>query len=72
MQAIIDVPAETFESETDFWVGVTASSRGDVHPEYPQYLHLKPATGDMHLEMQRLDDEAFKDAKGTGAPRRGK
>lgn len=55
MQAIIDVPAETFEAETDFWVGVTASRRGDVHPEYPQYLHLKPVSGDMHLEMQRLD-----------------
>ncbi len=56
MQAIIDVPAERFEQETDFWTTVTATTRGDVHPEHPEFLHLVPGSGDMHLEMQRLDD----------------
>jgi len=56
LQAIIDVPADAFELETDFWTSVTGTRRGEVHPDHPEFLHLVPLSGDMHLEMQRLND----------------
>lgn len=56
LQAVIDLPGEDFEAAGDFWATVSATRRGDVHPEHPEYVHLLPAEGDMTLELQRLGD----------------
>lgn len=58
LQAVIDLPAEQFDLAADFWVAATGSRRGDIHPDHDEYLHLIPPTGDMHIEVQRLDDGA--------------
>ncbi len=56
LQAVIDLPSERFEVAADFWTAVSATRRGDVHPDHPEFMHLVPAKGDMTLELQRIDD----------------
>jgi len=56
LQAIIDLPRSHFDSGRDFWLAVTGCSAGEVHPDHDEYLHLVPPSGDMHLELQRIDD----------------
>lgn len=55
IQAVIDLPAAVFDDAAQFWVDVTGSTRGDIHPDHDEYVHLIPPTGDMHLELQRID-----------------
>lgn len=55
LNAVIDLPASTFDEAADFWAAVTASTKGEIHPEHDEYMHLVPASGDKHLELQRLD-----------------
>lgn len=55
MQAVIDLPDDQFDVGADFWVAATNSRRGDVHPDHDEYVHLIPQSGDMHLELQRID-----------------
>ena len=50
------LPAEHFEEAGDFWATVSATRRGEPHPDHPEFVHLEPADGDMTLELQRLDD----------------
>ncbi len=56
LNAVIDLPAERFDEAGAFWVDVSATTRGAVHPEHDEFVHLNPAEGDMHLELQRLSD----------------
>lgn len=55
MQAVIDVPADNFDTTAEFWA-VTSNSRLDeTHPEHPEFVHVVPEAGDSHLELQRID-----------------
>jgi len=56
VQAIIDLPPASFAAGAAFWADVTNSRLGDVHPDHDEYTHLIPETGDMHLELQRIDE----------------
>ena len=56
LQAVIDIPAESFEEASEFWRTVSESSFGAVHPDHDEFVHLIPPAGDMHLELQRIDD----------------
>lgn len=56
MQAVIDIPADRFAVGSEFWRVVSASSFGEVHPDHDEFVHLDPPAGDMHLELQRIDD----------------
>jgi hypothetical protein len=56
LQAVIDTPAGHFAAASEFWRTVSASSLGPVHPDHDEFVHLIPAAGDMHLELQRTDD----------------
>ncbi len=55
LQAVIDLPADRFDETGSFWAEVSATRRGEVHPEHPEFTHLVPSDGDMTLELQRLD-----------------
>lgn len=56
LNALIDVPADEFDATGDFWVAVTGTTRGEVHPDHDEFVHLNPPSGDMHLELQRIDE----------------
>lgn len=56
LQAVIDIPAPEFDRAADFWASVTNSTKGDVHPDHDEFMHLTPTSGDMHLELQRIED----------------
>ena len=56
LQAVLDLPAANFDAAGDFWTTMTNSTRGDINPDHDEFVHLHPATGDMHLELQRIDD----------------
>ena len=56
LEAVIDLPADSFGQASEFWATITNSTKGDVHPEHDEFMHLIPASGDMHLELQRIDD----------------
>jgi hypothetical protein len=56
LNAVIDLPADGFDTTSAFWAKVTGTTMGDIHPDHPEYIHLNPPSGDMHLELQRLDD----------------
>lgn len=56
IQAVIDLPASSFERGAEFWRAASASQFGDIHPDHDEFVHLVPSTGDMHLELQRIDD----------------
>lgn len=58
LQAVIDLPADRFAEAGDFWAAITASGRGEVHPDHDEFVHLVPAAGDRHLELQRINDGA--------------
>ncbi len=53
---MIDLPVEGFDEAADFWVAVSATTPGEIHPDHPEFMHLLPRTGDTHLEIQRIDD----------------
>lgn len=55
LNAVIDLPADRFTEAGDFWVRMTGTTRGEVHPEHDEFVHLNPPEGDMHLELQRID-----------------
>lgn len=55
LNAVIDLPSHGFDRVSDFWVEVTATTRGDIHPDHQEFIHLTPESGDMYLELQRLD-----------------
>lgn len=55
LQAVIDLPADRFDSMAGFWATISDSKRGEVNPEHPEYMHLLPRSGDDHLELQRID-----------------
>lgn len=55
MQAVIDLPATHFEVAGDFWARVSATRRGEVHPDHPEFTHLIPAGGHMTLELQMIE-----------------
>ena len=38
LQALIDLPIEHSEVAGDFWTKVSASRRGDVHPDHPEFV----------------------------------
>ena len=57
LQAVIDIPADRFAEASEFWRTVSASSFGAVHPDHDEFVHLVPADGDMHLELQRTNDD---------------
>lgn len=54
LNAVIDVPADRFVEAGGFWVQMTGTTRGKVHPDYDEFVHLNPTSGDMHLELQRI------------------
>lgn len=56
IQAVIDIPAQDFLLAASFWADITASELGPVHPDHPEFIHLRPADGDMHLELQRIEN----------------
>lgn len=56
LNVVIDIPAEDFDAVGEFWAQATGTTMGDVHPEHDEFVHLLPASGDMHLELQRIDD----------------
>lgn len=56
LNVVIDLPAATFDEAGDFWVAVTNTTKGEVHPDHQEFVHLNPAAGDMHLELQRIDE----------------
>lgn len=56
LNAVIDIPAEHFDTVGDMWAELTRSTKGKVHPEHTEFVHLLPESGDMHLELQRIDD----------------
>ena len=55
LNAVIDLPVAAFDQAGDFWAAVTNTSKGDIHPEHDEFVHLNPASGHMHLELQRID-----------------
>ncbi len=55
LNVVIDVPAGAFDAALDFWPAVTATTLGEVHPPYPEFVHLLPRSGAMHLELQRIE-----------------
>jgi hypothetical protein len=55
LQAVIDIPTSHFGVGSEFWRAVSASSFGVVHPDHDEFVHLEPAAGDMHLELQRTN-----------------
>ncbi len=56
VQAVIDIPARDFATAASFWAHITASELGPQHPDHPEFIHLRPAYGDMHLELQRIEN----------------
>ncbi len=56
LNAVIDLPADSFERAGRFWAEVTNTTWGEIHPKHPEFVHLHPTSGAMHLELQRLDD----------------
>lgn len=56
LQAVIDIPADRFTVGAEFWRTVSASTFGEVHPDHDEFVHLVPPAGDMHLELQRIED----------------
>ncbi len=54
LNAVIDIPAEHFDEAGEFWVQLTNSTRGEIHPDHDEFVHLLPESGDMHLELQRI------------------
>ena len=56
LNAVIDVPAADFEVAKRFWPAVTNTRLGDVHPEHDEFIHLLPESGNMHLELQRMEE----------------
>ena len=57
LQAVIDIPADRFPIASAFWRMVSASEFGEVHPDHDEFIHLVRSDGDMHLELQRTDDD---------------
>lgn len=55
LNAVIDIPADQFDEVGEFWVQLTNSTQGEVHPEHDEFVHLLPVSGDMHLELQRIN-----------------
>ncbi len=55
LNAVIDIPADRFDEVGEFWVQLTNSTRGEVHPDHDEFVHLLPESGDMHLELQRIN-----------------
>ena len=55
LNAVIDIPAEHFDTVGDLWAELTNSTKGEVHPDHTEFVHLLPESGDMHLELQRID-----------------
>ncbi len=56
LTAVIDLPRHVLDVGGDFWAQVSKTTRGEIHPEHPEYCHLNPAEGDMVLELQRIDE----------------
>jgi len=56
LEAIIDLPAKDFDAMAEFWTTISATRLGAVHPDHPEFVHLLPASGDDHLELQRIDE----------------
>gem|GEM_PF-3463316 len=56
LNAVIDVPAADFEVAKRFWPAITNTRLGDVHPDHDEFIHLLPELGNMHLELQRIED----------------
>ena len=56
LNAVIDIPAAHFDLVSDFWIEVTNSRAGEIHPDHDEYVRLLPESGDMHLELQRIDE----------------
>jgi predicted enzyme related to lactoylglutathione lyase len=57
LQAVIDIPADRFATASEFWRTVSGSTFGEVHPDHEEFVHLVPPNGDMHLELQRTNDD---------------
>lgn len=55
LNAVIDLPADRFDNASLFWRDVTATRFGQIHPDHDEFIHLLPAEGDMHLELQRIE-----------------
>jgi len=55
LNAVIDIPGRDFDVAAAFWQDRAAVTPGDVHPEHTEFVHLLPESGDMHLELQRID-----------------
>ena len=55
LQAVLDLPADQFDVAAEFWASTTDTTRGEVHPDHDEFVHLLPASGAMHLELQRID-----------------
>ncbi len=55
LTAVLDLPAEGFDEAGSFWATITDTTRGAIHPQHPEFVHLNPTSGAMHLELQRLD-----------------
>ncbi len=56
LMAVIDLPHDVHDVGGDFWAQVSKTTKGEIHPEHPEYCHLNPAVGDMVLELQRVDE----------------
>ena len=56
LNAVIDIPAPHFGVARDFWTTVTKSRTGDIHPDHDEFVHMLPQSGDMHLELQRIEE----------------
>ena len=81
LQAVLDLPAEQFDVAAQFWAAATNTTRGEVHRDHDEFVHLLPPSGAMHLELQRIEggasahldllvdniDAATKEAKRLGA-----
>ena len=53
--AVIDLPADVYPRAESFWSKIANATLGTVHPEHPEYRHLVPPTGNMVIELQRID-----------------
>lgn len=56
LQAVIDIPAVHFDEASRFWASVSNSAFGEIHPDHDEFVPLRPTAGDMHLELQRIDE----------------
>ena len=56
LNAVLNIPAVSFDDAQGYWSTATATTLGEVNPDHDEFVHLLPQSGDMHLELQRIDD----------------